>query len=81
MQVVALVSQKGGAGKTTLAAGLAVSGEYAGLSTVLNAAPVQGPLANEALAALAGCDGERPRAEAEALAAAWASLPLKGNRP
>ena len=35
MQVVALVSQKGGAGKTTLAAGLAVSGERAGLSTVL----------------------------------------------
>ena len=35
MQVVALVSQKGGTGKTTLAAGLAVSGERAGLSTVL----------------------------------------------
>ena len=35
MKTVALISQKGGAGKTTLAAGLAVAGERAGLTTVL----------------------------------------------
>ena len=35
MHVIALISQKGGAGKTTLAAGLAVAGERAGLATVL----------------------------------------------
>ena len=32
-------------------------------------------------AAVLEYDGERPRAEAEAQAAAWASLPLKGDRP
>ena len=32
-------------------------------------------------AAVLEYDGERPRAEAEALAAAWLSLPLKGDRP
>ena len=35
MLTVALVSQKGGAGKTTLACGLAVAGEMAGCSTVV----------------------------------------------
>lgn len=35
MFTVALISRKGGAGKTTLACGLAVAGERAGLTTVL----------------------------------------------
>ena len=35
MLTVALISQKGGAGKTTLACGLAVAGEMAGWSTVV----------------------------------------------
>ena len=35
MHIFALISQKGGAGKTTLACALAVAAEHAGLSTVL----------------------------------------------
>ena len=68
MKVVAVLSEKGGAGKTTLAVHLATAGHLAGLSTVILDLDPQG-----SAYAWAGRRGTPPEAEAIAPVAltAW----------